>query len=122
MKLSKRTLANRENAKRATAGPVTVQGKWRSSRNALTQGFASCASAGEAITAQSNAASNAREQATAEFSMISPETMLADPVPGVLRCRAWRLERQFQLHLDLARGIGRRQRPKRCVVRVGIQA
>ncbi len=40
MKLSKRTLANRGNARYAT-GPVTVQGKWRSSRNALTHGLTS---------------------------------------------------------------------------------
>ena len=40
MQISKRTLANRENARRST-GPVTIQGKWRSSQNARTHGLTS---------------------------------------------------------------------------------
>jgi len=38
MLVSKRTLANRENAKRST-GPVSLKGKWRSSHNARTHGL-----------------------------------------------------------------------------------
>ena len=40
MQISKRTLANRENARHST-GPVTIQGKWRASQNARTHGLTS---------------------------------------------------------------------------------
>ena len=90
MKLSKRTLANRENAKKS-CGPVTVQGKWRSSQNARTHGL-TCKAYSETHKDDGNPPKDENGQPIDELQILI-DLYIADLEPGT------------QPEFDLARSL-----------------